>query len=92
MIDPIRSLDDASRNHVAELTKALAQYGLGIAIPHMHDEKSNMVSIPSGVVAYEDGLRISFLGKDCVPTSAVAVGWHWIDGELRAWAGCCSNQ
>ena len=74
---------------VQELVKQLAAYGLGVSLPHMHDQAGNMVPLPEGVVQVEDDdLRASFVPADQVVGTPdrqyLTVGWRWSETEKRA--------
>ena len=74
---------------VQGMIRRLAQYGLGVSIPHMHDEAGNMLPLPEGVVQVEgDDLRASFVPADQVVSTLereyLAVGWRWSEIEKRA--------
>ena len=74
-----------------EIAKELAGYGLGISVPHMHSASGRMVSLPSGQVALEQQLHISFVDASKTPESAVPVGWRWNQERLEVWAFCCGD-
>lgn len=54
------------------------EYGLGIILPHMHDEDGFMIPLPNGVVSFEDRLQVAFRSEDDPEVLAgEAVGWRW---------------
>lgn len=82
--DVRRAADSIHLPEVQELVKRLAEYGLAVALPHMHGDDGMLAPLPADQVAYEDGLRVSFLRKDDpILESAVAVMWRW-DSEAQS--------
>jgi hypothetical protein len=65
---------------VQEMLRKLAEYNLGIFMPHMHDDQTGEFQpLPTEVVQVEDGLKVSFRagtevedGNQYFPT-----GWFW---------------
>lgn len=73
---------------VQEMIKKLAEYGLGVFMPHMHDEQGRFAPLPRDVVAVESGLVVSFHSKeDPVAQQARPVGWVW-DNETKTVQAC----
>jgi hypothetical protein len=63
---------------VVEAMKLLAKHGLGVCMPHAHDANGDFVELASGIVAYEEDLKVSFYPTGSTPTDKViAVGWRW---------------
>lgn len=69
---------------VQEMLRRLSAHGLGIFMPHMHDERSGEFQpLPNQVMQVESGLEVSFQ-----PTAEIArhpdrflpVAWVWRDG------------
>ena len=73
---------------VQELVKRLAAYGLGVFMPHMHDEAGNMLPLPAGMVQVEDELTVSFKPVDQVVETPnvryLPVGWTWSELTQQA--------
>lgn len=83
--------------HLPEVLSAmrlLAKYNLGVFMPHMHDPRTGEFQVlPSDVVTYENGLKVSFesmskLSEDNV----IPVAWIWSEGGPGTVAGCISKQ
>lgn len=73
---------------VQELMQRLATYGLGICLPHSHDDSDATAPLPAGVVQFEEGLRVSFVPEDDPRlVGAVPVSWKW-DGGVRVVGRC----
>jgi len=76
---------------VQEMLKKLAQYNLGVFMPHMHGEGSGEFQVlPRGVVQLEDGLRVSFVQEESIsdPDSYVPIGWVWGENGAASSAMC----
>lgn len=77
---------------VQDMLRRLAEYDLGICMPHLHDEFTGAFApLPTGFIQVESGLKVSFeLARDvakwvepCIP-----VGWAWCDGKSAPVAAC----
>lgn len=81
------------RPEVQEMMRRLSHYGLGIFMPHMHDERTGEFQpLPDDVVQVESGLEVSFqqaghLASQCAERF-VPVGWYWRAGGSTASAVC----
>jgi hypothetical protein len=68
-------------NEVKEILCKLAQYKLGIFMPHMHDEQTGEFrALPDNAVQVESGLIVSFQPTEEITKPIdrfLAVGWHW---------------
>ena len=76
---------------VQEMGRRLSAYGLGVSMPHMHDDKGDLVPMPEGIVQVEgDDLRASFVPADQVTDTPeqqyVTVGWRWSE-KTRSMSG-----
>ena len=73
---------------VQEMLKKLSEYGLGVFMPHMHDpETGNFAPLPSGMVAVEDNLQVSFHhASEPEVSNARPVGWVWDNSSQTAMA------
>ncbi|MEQ1779372.1 MAG: hypothetical protein ABL863_12595 [Nitrosomonas sp.] len=61
---------------VQDILKKLGKYGLGVALPHMHNEEG-MVPLPEEMVSSEDNLKVSFRRRDDVSAKpALPVMWR----------------
>ena len=74
-----------------EIAKALAKHGLGICIPHMHEEDSGTPThLPPGMVSHETNLQVSFVESQALdPVNAVPVAWRWNGTQIEVCGGCC---
>ncbi len=77
---------------VQEMLRRLSAYGLGICMPHMHDEATGEFQpLPDEIMQIEAGLAVSFQ-----PTAEIArqagrflpVAWVWRDGVSMPSAVC----
>ena len=77
---------------VQEMLRRLSAHGLGICMPHMHDEKTgDFQPLPAQLMQVEAGLEVSFQ-----PTAEIArqagrflpVAWVWRDGMSMPSAVC----
>jgi hypothetical protein len=73
------------------IAQELARYGLGIALPHAHISSPGLTELPYGMVALEQGLRVSFVDKESLPETAVSVAWRWENDSIGVWAACCGE-
>jgi hypothetical protein len=89
MKSTIEGLRSKDKERIEAIAKELSQYGLGIFVPHAHDENGNIVPLPEGIVLHESGLKVRFIPQGNVPLDSVAVGWRWDNGALIACAHCC---
>jgi hypothetical protein len=67
---------------VEEMVKALSAYGLGVFMPHMHDDETGGFQVlPAGVTSVEEDLQVSFRPSADLPDEGtrryVPVGWVW---------------
>ena len=77
---------------VQQMLRRLADYKLGIFMPHMHDEKTGeFKSLPDELTQVEAGLEVSFQAtKDIVNQTDrfLPVGWFWRAGASTPSAVC----
>lgn len=77
---------------VQEMLRRLSAYGLGICMPHMHDENTGEFRpLPDQLVQVEAGLEVSFLPAAEIAVHAgrfLPVAWVWRDGMSMASAVC----
>ena len=77
---------------VQDMLRELAQYNLGIFMPHMHTETASFEVLPDDMVQVESDLRVSFVPyNDQGPEQAVQVAWRWIDDGVINGAVCASQ-
>jgi hypothetical protein len=79
-------------SEVQEMLRRLSEHGLGIFMPHMHDERTgHFQPLPDQFMQVESGLEVSFQ-----PTAEIAkhadrflpVAWVWRDAALMPSAVC----
>ena len=77
---------------VQEMLRRLSGYGLGIFMPHMHDEQSGeFLPLPDQVMQVESGLEVSFQPARAVADQTdrfLPVAWCWRVGAAVATAVC----
>lgn len=77
---------------VQEMLRRLSGHGLGIFMPHMHDEESgDFLSLPDDVTQVEAGLEVSFQPAAAIANQAdrfVPVAWLWRAGAVTTAAAC----
>ena len=77
---------------VQEMLRRLAEYKLGIFMPHMHDEHSGEFQLlPDNVIQVESGLEVSFQPLDKLANRTdrfLPVGWGWRAGASIPLAVC----
>ena len=66
---------------VQDMLRKLAEYKLGIFMPHMHDEKTGeFQQLPDKVTQVESGLAVSFESAEKIANQSdrfLPVGWVW---------------
>ena len=77
---------------VQEMLRRLSSHGLGIFMPHMHDERTgDFLSLPDHVTQVEAGLEVSFQPAADIANEAdrfLPVAWLWRGGAVTAAAAC----
>lgn len=77
---------------VQEMLRKLSGYGLGIFMPHRHDEQTGEFQpLPDQFVQVESGLAVSFQATEEIagqPDRFLPVGWFWRSGSSTASAVC----
>ena len=77
---------------VQEMLRRLSAHGLGICMPHMHDEKTGEFQpLADQLVQVEAGLAVSFQATAEIATHAgrfLPVAWVWRDGLSMPSAVC----
>jgi hypothetical protein len=81
-------IEEAANNinqpRIHEIMKELSRYGLGVSVPHAHDENGNFIRLEKGMVSLEENLNVSFhSSKDVSNENYLTVGWRW-DSESGA--------
>ena len=77
---------------VQEMLRKLSGYGLGIFMPHSHDEQTGAFQpLPDQFVQVESGLEVSFQATEEIAGQQgrfLPVGWFWRSGSSTASAVC----
>jgi len=77
---------------VQQMLRRLADYKLGVFMPHMHDEKTGeFKSLPDEVTQVESGLEVSFQPTEEIVNQTdrfLPVGWFWRAGVSTSSAVC----
>jgi len=77
---------------VQEMLRRLAEYKLGIFMPHMHDEHTGEFQLlPDDVMQVESGLEVSFQPLEGLANQTdrfLPVGWGWRAGASIPLAVC----
>ena len=77
---------------VQEMLRKLSMHGLGIFMPHMHDEQTGEFQpLPDQVTQVESGLAVSFQPADEVAKQTdqfLPVGWVWRAAACSTAAAC----
>jgi hypothetical protein len=77
---------------VQEMMRRLSGHGLGIYMPHMHDDRTgDCLSLPDDVTQLEAGLEVSFQPAAEIANHAdrfLPVAWLWRAGAVAASAAC----
>ena len=89
----LRTAQEAIRlPEVQEMLRRLAEYKLGIFMPHLHDEQSGgFLPLPDDVMQVESGLQVSFQPAQEIALQTdrfLPVGWCWRVGATAASAAC----
>ena len=86
--DVQRSMDAIQTLEVQSLIKRLSEYGLAVAVPHMHGDQGAFLPLPEDRISLESALRMSFPKKGSATLeSAIPVMWRW-NGKAEAVAAC----
>ena len=77
---------------VQEMLRRLSTHGLGICMPHMHDENTGeFQSLACQLMQVESGLEVSFQATAEIAAQAdryLPVAWVWRDGMTMPSAVC----
>lgn len=77
---------------VQEILRRLAEFKLGIFMPHSHDEHTgDFQALPDEVIQVESGLAVSFQASEEIasqPDRFLPVGWCWRAGAATVSAAC----
>lgn len=75
---------------VKRLIEELAQFDLGVTVPHMHQEDSpfEFDPLPSGMVQKEDEQVVSFVPSAEATDHDLPVSWRWNGEEVEVVSLC----
>jgi hypothetical protein len=77
-----------ARPEIQDVMRRLAEHGLGVCLPHAHDD-DDLLPLPPGLVQYEEELRVSFVPEDSPEaTTALPVSWMWDGDRVRVTGRC----
>lgn len=85
------SIGSREHSRLVEIARELSSFGFGVSVPHMHRNDGSFHALPSGLVALEQKLHVTFVDQSRVASSAVPVGWRWNGSELEVFAACCGD-
>jgi hypothetical protein len=75
---------------VQEMIRRLGQYGLAVALPHMHED-GRMVPLPDDMYSYESKLQVSFRRRaDSKDEPSLPVMWQ-CSGKVNSVAHCSAE-
>lgn len=81
-----------SRPEVKEMVRQLANYGLGVFMPHSHDSEGRFDVLPPDRVQVEDGLQVRFEPRSLASAqNSIPVGWIWLETGVGAGAVCVAQ-
>lgn len=84
------AINAISNADVQAIVQELAKYGLGVCVPHMHNDEDGFAPLPSDIVAVEENLVVSFKPRESL-LDAIPVAWRW-DGTMQTVQMCqCCN-
>jgi hypothetical protein len=77
---------------VQEIVRRLADFGLGVTVPHVHSIEAEFAPMPHDIVQVETNMVVSFAKRSgFLATSYVPVAWRWDpEGGISA-SGICSS-
>ena len=89
----VRKAMEAIHNpEVQIMLKKLSEYGLAIAVPHMHDDNGKFVSLPDSLVSLEKNRKVSFIPREQAHEHSLEVMWGWDEQHQAPLATCCCQE
>lgn len=87
------AVESVNLPEVKRLIEELAQFGLGVTVPHMHQEDSpfEFEPLPSGMVQKEDEQVVSFVPSAEATDHDLPVSWRWNGEGVEVVAQCKSR-
>lgn len=88
-----RARDAMNLPEVQEILGRLADFNLGIYMPHMHLPDLNFAPLPPGCVQIEQGLRVRWASREeaAALPNAIQVAWRWTDNGVTSSADCTAT-
>jgi hypothetical protein len=71
------AIESVNLPEVQKIIEQLAQYGLGVTVPHMHNDEGQFLPLPQGIVQSEKGCKVTFVPESELGEDAFAVAWRW---------------
>ena len=72
---------------IKDIIKRLAEFNLGICMPHMHLQEGEFSELPSDMLSLEVKSDFIFI-KDTDKENTLPVAWRWHNGQVIT-AGSC---
>ena len=85
-----RARDSIDLPEVREIMKRLADFNLGVYIPHMHRPDLDFATLPPDTVQVEEGRQVRWISRaelESLPNS-IQVAWRWVDNGVTSGAEC----
>ena len=88
------AVESVNLPEVKRLIEELAQFGLGVTVPHMHQDDSpfEFEPLPSDMVQIEDEQVVTFVPSAEATDHTLPVSWRWNGDGVEVVAGCKSNS
>jgi hypothetical protein len=85
--------DFSDPNLKSILEKLAMTWGLGVCLPHSHDDEGQFVPLAAGKLSLEQDLIVSFVDTDSpAGRAAMPVAWMWRESSVSVIAGCCQRD
>ena len=83
-----KAIEAVNEPKVQEMIKELSKYGLGVFMPHLHNEEG-FAPLPNDTVQLEADLKVSFVKRDdaCL-ANATPADWIWDSEKAQVVMGC----
>lgn len=75
--DIYKAVNSIKNPRVQELVEELSRYGLGVCVPHAHDERGRFIPLEKGMASYEERLSVEFRSVKEREEGYLSVGWRW---------------
>ena len=92
-----RAFASLELQEVQDIMKRLAEFNLGVCVPHMHRADLDFATLPSDLVQVEENLQVRWVTRDTLASlpNSVQVAWRWVDNGVSSAAECiktCSRN